>query len=357
MVADMPAFAGQLKPDWSGVAACALVGLIALIGSIVAVQNRYRAGLLFLISAPITGACFAWWNRRDWLEGGLSLQGFTEIFAWTSLLFVVPGLFWLITSRLNWPPAISFRLVTGSRFRIVLAHGLVFLSFMVLGLLLALYVPVGSAVCDTLPPIVSQQFPDQAVFTARVIARMHAITRFRHLFSSWSLLRVDRRYWGSPSWAGFAIYRVELPKQHGDDYFIDGRRSQGLLMHFLPVIEYNYCSHTMPMSRGVVDLRVLEDGAPKSGVRIIGRVYAERLEEVEDVPGVKVRVTGPNGTISATTDAHGIYDINGLSSGHYSIQLDSDHQAQRYPWNEADLKPGEVWGPFLYANIAIRPAP
>ncbi|HEY6182652.1 MAG TPA: hypothetical protein VIW67_10415, partial [Terriglobales bacterium] len=68
-------------------------------------------------------------------------------------------------------------------------------------------------------------------------------------------------------------------------------------------------------------------------------------------------VTGPNGTISATTDAHGIYDINGLSSGHYSIQLDSDHQAQRYPWNEADLKPGEVWGPFLYANIAIRPAP
>lgn len=239
-----------------------------------------------------------------------------------------------------------------------MVEGPVFVLCMLSGLLLALYLPINGWACHQNPPITAPQYPDQAVFTAKALVVSHGFAPLRNVLSSWSLLRVERRFWGVSSWTGFVILRIELPKPYADEYLIDGRRSQGLLMHFLPVIEFDDCSHTKPLDHAAVDLRILQDGPPKSGVRIIGQVYEGELITNKPVPAVKLWITGPAGTIATITDAQGIYDLVELPAGHYSIRVDPTFLHRRSPYSrEADLKSGEIWSPILTTDIYGEYAP
>ncbi len=125
-------------------------------------------------------------------------------------------------------------------------------------------------------------------------------------------------------------------------------------MHFLPIVDIDFCSHTQLVEQAV-DLRVLHDGPPKSGVRIIGHVYHETLVALEPVPNANLLVTGPNGTIQATTDQQGIYDFVGLPPGHYAIEVQSKNQYHTRSYRaESNLKDGEVWGATLTASDPYR---
>jgi len=353
----MPIVPGLFTLHWPRVVAFALFGFVALVASISALQWPRLAGLLFLLAAPITSSCFIWWVRREAPNESVPFGDLALIFAVSSLPFIILGVFWLVSCRACWPTIMPSR-PSKKLFSPARVAGSAVALCMLAGLFLALYLPVNGFVCHPYPPITAPQQPDQAVFTAKILVGSHGFAPLRHLLASWSLLRVDRRFWGVSSWTGFVILRIELPKQYADEYLIDGRRSQGLLMHFLPVIEFDDCSHTKPLDHAAVDLRLLQDGPPKSGVRIIGRVYEGELITNKPVPAVKLWIAGPAGTIATITDAQGIYDLVGLPAGHYSIRVDPAFLHRHRPYSqETDLKSGEIWVPSLITDIYGEYAP
>jgi hypothetical protein len=185
----------------------------------------------------------------------------------------------------------------------------------------------------------------QAVFTGRVLflaGRYHQ----EHAFY-WAVMRVDQVYWGLPLWMrGVVLVRGYFSSEYDREYFVDAHRSQGALTHFLPVVEHYPCCHTMPLSYAKVDLRVLSDGPPKSGGRIIGRLWRLRFSPgrnySESVANTTVTLAGPSGMISTATDSDGIYDFRELPPGHYSIRVDSQY------YGGTDLKAGDVWGGDLW---------
>ncbi len=222
---------------------------------------------------------------------------------------------------------------------------------LVVGTLASLFLPPHWDSCNKeSPPVSVQRFPDHVVFTAKVVMVGFPVDAF-YRTSSWSIVRVERRYWGWPSWApNFVILRTLFNNaKKGDEYFVDGRRSEGLLTHFVPIVEHYACCHTERLDYAAVDLRVLEDGPPRSGVRIIGRVGTD-LVGFEPARGVKLLVTGPDGkTTTTTTDQQGIYDLVGLPEGHYSVLVESESQRRYFYKIEGDVKSGEVWGYSLIA--------
>ena len=266
-VAGMPVFSGY-PPEWSRVAGFALLGFIALLASVVAIRSPRLAGLLFLVAAAVMGACFAWWQRLGRFDVSVSISRLILVFAGTSLLFVLPGAFWLITSRAGWPPVISARLMPGMRTHWPAFLGaLLFVTCAGLGIFLSICLPQYPwEGCNKLtPPVSVQRYPDQVVFVAKVVFVGRSVEPLPR-FASWSVVRVQHRFWGLPSWApGFVILRGYFKKGERGEYFVDGRRSQGLLTHFLPIVERYPCCHTAPLDRAAADLRVLQDGPPSPG--------------------------------------------------------------------------------------------
>lgn len=114
---------------------------------------------------------------------------------------------------------------------------------------------------------------------------------------------------GNPSW------RLQT-KDNGRRYFMEGYRSSGFA-RVLPIITPTQCSHTALLDRAGVDVRILMDGPPKSGARLIGAVGGCSLYDPR--PGVSIRVDGPATSFDLVTDKQGIYDAKDLPSGIYTI--------------------------------------
>lgn len=92
-------FTPYFRPGWSHLAGFSLLGVVPLLASLIAVENPRRAGLLFLIAAPIMAACVAWSQRMSIVVMGVSVRRILLVFGGTSLLFLIPGAFWLATAR------------------------------------------------------------------------------------------------------------------------------------------------------------------------------------------------------------------------------------------------------------------
>jgi hypothetical protein len=223
--------------------------------------------------------------------------------------------------------------------------------FAVFGVLLSICLPldVPGMPCDASLSVGVQRFPDQFVFTARVVL----VGRSFGLLpghSYWSVARVQRRFPGLPSpTSDFVIFRWFFKPGERGEYFVDGRRGPGLLGRLLPIVEVYPCCRTQPLDRAALELRVLQGGPPKSGVRIVGRVV-NAFPTSEPARGVKMLITGPAGSVTTTTDQQGIYDLTGLPAGHYSIQVESESERQR--GLECDVKSGEVLQSTLTAPLA-----
>jgi hypothetical protein len=153
---------------------------------------------------------------------------------------------------------------------------------------------------------------------------------------------VQQHFWGLPWW-DHKIVLIGLPLQSAESFFIDGTRMHGILTQFLPVVEVTPCNRGKLLEDAKVDLRILRDGPPHEGVRIIGQV--EHFNR-KNVPGLQVTIASPAVTTTVVTDQNGIYDLSGLPPGHYAITANA--KPVRVGRNRCDsyegVKSGEVWG-------------
>ncbi len=329
--------------QWSRAAFFALLGFVSLIASILAIRSRRQAAILFLGAIPLMFAFTALLAHHAQSGETDSLLKVILVFLAISLPFAIPGVFWLVTWLSEWPPLFPSR-----RAHAVVGSSL-FVFCITAGLLLSLDGPFPDDECPRGGPYTVTQQPGHVAFTAKVIFVGRPI---EYPFSEWSLVRVERRFWGLAAWApGYVIVRYPVKKGETGEYFVDGRWSPGLFKHFLPVVEPYPCCHTEHLDRAQVDLRALRDGPPKSGVRIIGRVYFGMYGDNKPANGVKVQIIGPGGIVSTTTDQQGIYDVVNLPPGHYKIQIESECLRERFAYRgECDLKTGDVWGATLTAR-------
>lgn len=343
LFAGLPIGRGE-QIDWSKNLGLGLLGFVPLLASLLALRNRRQAALLYLLSAPLVAVCFGWEDRlfQRIFEDTFSFQEFSLVFAGSAALLLLPGLFWLITSRWGWQSLIG----RGISAEYTSRQPLIFTGVVLLILVLActftsLYLPFDFNCYKGGRPVSIQTSPRHTVFTGRVL------TLGRPLHSRgcpWALLRVEHIYWGLPRWmSGMVIVRGYFRETDKDqEYFVDAYRSDGVLTRFIPVVEFYPCCHTTLLKNAEVDLRVLQDGPPKSGVRIIGRVYDLRAtNRGAFVPDSPILVTGPAGPISTLTDKAGIYDLRDLPPGHYSMRVGLRDYG-------ADLKTGDIWEEYLY---------
>jgi hypothetical protein len=204
-------------------------------------------------------------------------------------------------------------------------------------------------------PFTSQKSPQQAVFTARVVATGTLWPMTGNALhegsprSSWALAVVQKKYWGL-AWWDQKIVMITLFARGGrrlereETYFIEGNRSPGWFTRFLPIFEI-YCTRTTPLKYAEIDLRALRDGPPKNGVRIMGYTYRRTSGGSEAVPGTSVGITGPTGETIGTSDQQGLYDVTGLPPGSYIVHR-TGRQAGSY-WGLpicgfASLQPGSI---------------
>ncbi len=324
------------------------IGFVLLFASLTAVRNRKLAALLLLAASPVAGL-FAWWpDSASWRES-------LVVAIVLLVVFIGPGIFWLATHRIGWPPVWNTVGVSLSR-RIAAVVCTVFLLYLVasVGVISMLVRLQAIGDCSGYdPPFVKQRFPSQAVFVAKVIhlGYPRGYVGGRKV-SGWAVARVQHGFWGLPWWNSSFVLLTQYLFEGGERDFVDGQWRGGLLTLGLPIVEFGTCSRSGRLSNAEVELRVLQDGPPKIGVRIIGRAmrrtHAPDYRE-EPAPGVNVIIAGPAGSVTTTTDLHGIYDVTGLPSGRYSIRTDSYNEKwHAYPscglQENPTLSSGDVWG-------------
>lgn len=174
------------------------------------------------------------------------------------------------------------------------------------------------------PLLIEQGAPRSTDFTAKVLFVGPATFEG---FSLWAIARVEQRFSREP-WSIFnlvVLRNLFLPSDKFEWLFIEGHRSRGVA-RFLPVIERDECGHSQPLKNAAVPLRILHDGAPPVGVRIIGRVYnvtgyASRWERRTRYSGITLVVTVPGVKTVVAADSEGIFDVNGLPVGEYSVEI------------------------------------
>ena len=274
---------------------------------------------------------------------------------WTSVLvphlffcsvpFLLFGLFWLGTHKLGWPALVQ------PRSRTISGHIAIFLVTFLAVLCLSIVFAFGLAAlgsslfsgdCRGKPLITHPESARHAVFTARVIfvgRSIEALTRNGGLRSlgpddnrvgDWAIGVVQERFWGVPSRWPHLVLMTDFIYWKGETYFIDGAHSNGLLTRILPIVGARIsCSRSRPVQDAIVDLRALREPAPAGSTRLIG--YVRKPEVFRNVfatptspsflAGARIDVTGPAGTKTITTDKTGIYQLDGLPSGDYTLQL------------------------------------
>lgn len=161
-----------------------------------------------------------------------------------------------------------------------------------------------------------------------------------HGESLWSIVRVEQHFSGeASSLSNLVVVRGFFKPNSREKYFVEGSRSRVAFTDFLPMIEPVSCGHTRTRDHAAVALRILRDGPPKSGARLIGRVYEADSEA--PAPGVGIDIEGRIGSVYKVTDAQGIYDATGVPSGHYTVRL-AKASPERQVLQVIDLKPGDV---------------
>ena len=296
-------------------------GCVPVLASLIALTNPRRAARIYLCVAPITPLLFPplSWELGFWEPGSAAIV-LSAIVLLLGVL-VVPGLFWLLTARRNWPPLFQLpHSFQRSRLPVILGTGLLCV-FVVVALLSSLFLPWWPLIgdCHSGPLLTEQGIPESMDFTARIV--FVAPVSF-HGLSLWSIAQVEERFADVPSWPhNLLILRgYFLPTDRFKRYLVEGKRSKGAIARVLPVVEPVECGHTAHLENSTVALRVLHDGPPRSGIRVLGVVYRS-LQTREPASGVKVRITGPSGVGISMTNAQGVYDVTGLPPGHYTIEL------------------------------------
>lgn len=195
---------------------------------------------------------------------------------------------------------------------------------------------------------VRQRFPWHCVFRARTI-RIGGREDWAPERGRWTLTRVQENFWGAPKYSGGYVFVFGGLFGEGEEWLFDTYRYEGIISRYLPIVELRRCGRNGPLEWADPDLRVLRDREPWSGVRIIGTTVTERFMRV---PGAKVVIHGPAGETETTADVQGVFDVEGLPAGPYSITATYPAKREEYPENRRlrDLKDGEAWGREVYVR-------
>jgi hypothetical protein len=341
--------------EWAAFVAMVVFGVVPVVASIVALRNRKWAAYFFLIGGLLAAICvvLAWLlvRARD-AEGRIS--SLLLFLALTAIVFAGPGTFWLLTERKNWPPIIRQTLTLRLR---VLSGLSIFLLLLFGTVATGLY---GVAMmpefgdCGEPRPFAAPRSTEHSAFTARIVY-VRPVSRY----GGWSIARVEQRYWGLPWWNHkFVVLPYRFKR--GDNYLVDGYVRPSLIGRLINLMHV-HCSRTAPVNDAQVDLRLLRDGPPKTGVRIIGRVMQWRRGDDRShvAPHVNVTIIGDTSDrVTTMTDELGIYDAMGLPPGHYEVRLDSCTIRSSYGCTcgqptEEKLETWQVWGCTL--RLPVEP--
>jgi hypothetical protein len=320
---------------WLGVAGLALLGLALLTSSLVAVRNRKTAGFILLAAIPVAFACLAYATSDEgmWLP---SLAGW-------SVPFLLPGLFWVLTERRGWPSLVRDR-PRSLRMR-VSAVAVTFVAVVCLDVALTVILSgmrssLFSGTCGGHPPYRRAESPDHAVFTARVILAGRSLEARRTVnglwptgpdgdVGDWAIGVVEDNFWGLPRWTRVVLLTNNVYWK-GETYFVDGGRAGGLLTQLLPIVEGGVgCSRTRPVQYAAVDLRLLRTPSAPGATRVTGVVRGPetfipgrvRPRAPAFVPGARIEVVGSSWARTISTDAAGVYELDGLPPGDYTLRL------------------------------------
>lgn len=326
-----PAYGARLS-EWTPTLRLLLVGILCLATTFVALRARNWVAFLFHAAVALLGVWFAYLSvvgKPEQREPFSSLTVSPSLVPATCLL-IVPGAFWYITGRAGWPRLVSKPALLAVKIGVPLC----LLVATMVGAVIIDFMTIWSGECHfSEQPFTKPLSPEQAVFTARIIGSRKLWGPDERQYSPywrryWSLASVQKGFWGLPWWDGKLVIFLTtargdwLPPPRGEIDFVDGRRLPGSLTRFLPIFD-TFCTRTGSVADAEVDLRVLRDGPPQNGVRILGRT--DRLTgnypsyRWETAPSMKVVIRGPAGTTTAVSDAHGIYDANGLPPGFYEV--------------------------------------
>ncbi len=145
----------------------------------------------------------------------------------------------------------------------------------------------------------------------------------------WAIGVVQERFWGVPTRWPHLVVMTNFVFWKGGTYFVDGRRERNLLDNILPLVAGGIgCSRSRPIQEAVVDLRLLRQAPPRQAA-IVGYVrqpgpwagMMNPFEVVKFLGGAQIEVTGVDGTRSVATDPSGVYVLDGLGAGDYTVRL------------------------------------
>ena len=333
-----PAF-GAGWSDWVPVLCRLFIPLVCVVTSYIAARHRKWWAFLFHGAVVLLGIGFVYWSflgkPEDWrrYQGmefpGVVLSEPSPLLPAIGLL-IVPGVFWYVTGRFDWPTLISKRISV----TMVSVALLCLFAATVAGATVLDLRTIWSGECHySLPPFTARLGPQQAVFTARILRAGKLWGPDDSQWSPgwrryWLAASVQKQFWGLPWWDKKLVILLMsdrgggVPPPHGEVDFVDGRRLPGSLTRFLPIYE-TFCTRTGPLADSEIDLRVLRDGPPQNGVRILGQTVRVTgtypSYRWETLTAATVEIRGETGTIAVHSDEHGIYDVKGLPPGYYKV--------------------------------------
>jgi len=298
---------------------------------LITLRNKKRAAFVFGVAALVAALVFI---RSRWTPVLVPpLAGY-------STPFILFGSFWLGTHKFGWPVLVQAR--SGKLGRWIAVTGITSLVILCLDLAMTLMLSaLGSSLfqedCNGKSPITHRESPKHAVFTARVIfagRSIWALTRGQGTHGlpvgDWAIGIVQQKFWGVPSAWPHLVLMTDYIYWKDESYFIDGVRQNGWVTRMLPIVEARVgCSRSRPEQDAVVDLRVLREGPPIGRTRLVGYVRRPQVfagvfappAPPSFVTSVKISVTGSAGTYTASTDQSGVYELDGLPPGDYTLQL------------------------------------
>ncbi len=347
-------------PTFIRIAVIVLGGFLPIVLSLIALHDPRTAARLGLPLAVLTfiplfatiGVCYV--N----LVGGF---GYWEApLALSFLILAIPAIFWRIAARFGWPIPLQRSLWS------ILAGNLLPSGVALIAVLLMVAVGSLSSVpwfpsvgdCSGRSLLDERGVPRGVDFTAKIVfvGPRPLFGIFRGRSPLWSFARTQERF-GQRSFAvpRFVILRGDFEAaDQSPEYFVESAGgSNTVLGHLLPVAEPSDCGHTAPLQDAGAWIRVLREGAPKSGSRLIGRVYIGvpyDHRRRKPAPGTYVSLEGANGTVVSVADTDGVYDFTGLPSGSYTLRATattSDGRAfsdiQSFRLKDAEVKDWDVF--------------
>jgi hypothetical protein len=311
----------------------ALTLFIPIAGGLLSFRNRKVGAIVFAIGGSLAVLVFSRsrWTSTFVLELGIG-TGF----------FLAFGLFWLLTDHFHWPiplpphPRSVVRRVAG-----VVVMGFVILC-VVVGIATAreaYFSSMWNPDCGLHPPVTRAHSASHAAFTARVVyvgLTVRSRLEIRNQPNAirdprvgvWAIGVVEERFGGvSPRWPHLVLLTNFIYWKDAT-YFIDGFPERSVWSAF-PVVEGGIgCSRTRVIPDAPVDLHLLRQ-APLKGAAIVGLVrqpgtYYSMVPPPDSPPvlvGAQVDVEGPAGTTTVTTDGSGVYQLDGLEAGEYTVRL------------------------------------